>query len=88
MHETLNGPVLKSHALKSWIAASPEVEPGRIVRRVDIYDGQKERTPGQQHDLNKCFQACDEELADHPGGDSTVSKRRTNCGSVADAASG
>lgn len=53
----LNRPIPKSQALKSWIAcltAGPLWNQSDREPKVPVHDGQKERMPGQRHDLNKC----------------------------------
>ena len=50
MPETLNGPVLESQALKSWmanLAADPMWNQSDREPEVPVHDGQKERIPGQ-----------------------------------------
>jgi hypothetical protein len=56
MPETPSRPVLESQALKSWIAsfaADPTWNHSDRDPGVPVHDGQKERIPGQRHDLNK-----------------------------------
>ena len=63
MPETSQRPVLDSQALKSWIAslaADPMQNQSDREPGVFVHNGQKERIPGQRHDLNKCtLQASD-----------------------------
>ena len=57
MPETSQRPVFDSQALKSWIAslaADPMQNQSDREPGVFVHNGQKERIPGQRHDLNKC----------------------------------
>ena len=55
--DALNARFLSPQALKSWIAslaADPMQNQSDREPGVFVHDGQKERIPGQRHDLNKC----------------------------------